>query len=68
MWELTVPQRPDDRVTKLNYQRMIYGLSLIFVNREKEEQFIAEYVRLVPGPDLWAEAENLVGCTPTVGR
>jgi hypothetical protein len=61
VWELRIPQRPDDHKTLLDYRRMFYGLALIQEDSDKLQKFIDEYIASVkPGAGAWSEAEKLV--------
>lgn len=61
VWELTIPQRPDDRTTRLTYQRMWYGLSLIQGgDPDQLREFISKFTAVKPGQDAWMEIEELV--------
>ncbi len=59
--DLTIPHQPMDRQTKLNFARMVYGMTLIDQDKDKAAKFVAEYeAKVKPGPNAWDVAEDLV--------
>jgi hypothetical protein len=62
LWQLVVPQRPDDRLTRLTPKRLDYGFILIQeLGLSKVQEFINRYkVEVRRGPNAWETAERLV--------